>query len=297
VKVAYPTTRIAFKNVLLATDFSPVSESALRFAAAVARHYGSKLWVTNVITPAETALVPTEYWGSSQQAIEEAAERELQELGKKLQGIPHALLLDHGAISEAILDEIARLGIDLLIVGTRAREGVGRLLMGSRAEEILRRVTCPVLTVGPGVTTYTAEDTELKEIIFATHFGPESLAAAPYAISVAQEFRARLTLLHVMNEEDFDLPADPQVVLRSRMERLRRIIPPDAELEREPQFLVEFGKAAEEILKVAKERNADLIVLGAKSANGHIGAATHLLSATAHAVVSRATCPLMTVHT
>jgi len=98
-----------------------------------------------------------------------------------------------------------------------------------------------------------------------------------------------------MNEEDFALPADPQVVLRNRMERLRKIIPADAELEREPEYVVEFGKAAEQILNVAHQRDADLIVLGAKSAHGHIGAATHFASATAHTVVSHATCPVMTI--
>jgi nucleotide-binding universal stress UspA family protein len=96
-----------------------------------------------------------------------------------------------------------------------------------------------------------------------------------------------------MNEEDFDLPADPQVVLQIRIEQLRKIIPVDAGLERESQYVVEFGKAAEQILNVAQQRNADLIVLGAKST--HIGAATHFASATAHEVVSHAQCPVMTV--
>lgn len=58
--------------------------------------------------------------------------------------------------------------------------------------------------------------------------------------------------------------------------------------------MVEFGKASEQILNVAQERNADLIVLDTKFA-AHGGAATHLASATAHTVVSHATCPVLTV--
>lgn len=294
-KLICATTRIAFKNVLVATDFSPVSVSALRFAAAIARRYGSKLWVTNVISPAETALVPPEYWDSSQQMIEEAATRQLQELGSKLQDVPHEVLLEHGGIADTISAEVERLGIELLVLGTHGREGFDRLLMGSVAEEVFRRALCPVLILGPNVTAPVIGEPGFKEILFATHFGPESLAAAPYAISLAQEFNTRLTLLSVMNEEDFDSPADPQVVLQNRMERLRKIIPVDAELERESQYVVEFGKAAEQILNVAQQRNADLIVLGAKPAHGHIGSATHFASATAHTVVSHANCPVMTV--
>jgi len=50
------------------------------------------------------------------------------------------------------------------------------------------------------------------------------------------------------------------------MDRLHKVIPPDAEPGREPDFVVEFGKASEQIINVAQERNADLIVLGAKFA-------------------------------
>jgi len=87
------------------------------------------------------------------------------------------------------------------------------------------------------------------------------------------------------------------MIVLDRINRLRRLIPPDANLWCKPECAVEFGKAAEQILKVAQERNADLIVLGAKSAEGHTAAATHFSSATAHAVVSHATCPVMTVGT
>ena len=116
---------------------------------------------------------------------------------------------------------------------------------------------------------------EFKEIIFATNFGPESLAAAPYAISLAQEFQARLTLLNVVTEH-IDSRTDPQLIVLDRISRLRALIPDEAELWCRPECAVEFGRAGENILRVAQERRADLIVLGAKSAQGHTAAA-HLL--------------------
>jgi len=78
------------------------------------------------------------------------------------------------------------------------------------------------------------------------------------------------------------------------MGRLHKVIPSDAEPWRAPEFVVEFGNASEQILNVAQGRNADLIVLGAKFA-AHPAATTHLASATAHTVVSHATCPVLTV--
>jgi nucleotide-binding universal stress UspA family protein len=293
-KLASAPPRIAFENVLVATDLSPLSDSALRWAEAIARRYSAELYVTHVISPAETALVPPEYWGSTQEVIEEAATRQMEGLDANLQGVRHRTLLQHGGVWECICEALEKFEIDLLVMGTHGREGFGRLMMGSVAEEVFRRARCPVLTVGPKVTAPVIGEPGFKEIVFATHFGPESLAAAPYAISLAQEFEARLTLLNVMNEEDFDLPADPQVVLQIHMERLRKIVPVDAELGLEPQCIEEFGKAAEQILRVAEERNAGLLVLGAK-ATGHMGAATHFSSAIAHKVISSAICPVLTI--
>jgi nucleotide-binding universal stress UspA family protein len=294
-KLASTPVRMAFKNVLAASDLSPDSKQALAWAQRIARRYGSKLVVTHVISPAETALVPPEYWGSSLQMIDEAAKRQLDEMNASFEGVPHEMRLEHGRLPEIISAEIEELNIDLLVLGTHGREGVGRFAMGSAAEELLRRVRCPVLTVGPRVTAPVGEEAGFQEIVLATNFGQESLAAAPYAISLAEEFQARLTLLNVMNDEDFDPPTDPQVAMKSRMERLRKIVPADADLACKPDCIVEFGNGAEQILRVARERSADLIVLGAKPAIRHMVAATHISAATAHNVIARATCPVMTV--
>ena len=293
-KLASTTPRVAFENVLVATDFSLLSEPALLWAKAIARRYGSELYVTHVISPAETALVLPEYWGSTQEAIEEAAAREMEGLDTNLRGVAHKMLLQHGGVWESISEAIEEFRIDLVVMATHGREGLGRLIMGSVAEEVFRQVPCPVLTVGPKVTAQVIGGPEFRQILFATNFGPESLAAARYAVSLAQEFGTGLTLLNVMDENDFEPPTDPQVALQNRMDRLHKVIPRDAELGREPDFVVEFGKASEQILNVAQERNADWIVLGAKFA-AHGGAATHLASATAHTVVSHATCPVLTV--
>lgn len=293
-KLVCAKPRVAFQNVLVATDLSPLSDTALRWAKGIARRYGSGLYVTHVIVPAETALVPPEYWGSTQEVLEEAVARDMETLDANLRPLPHKMLLHHGCVWESISADVREFGIDLLVMATHGREGFGRLMAGSVAEEVFRRVPCPVLTLGPKVAAPVTAEPGFDQILFATNFGPESLAAAPYAISLAQEFEARLTLLHVMNEEDFDLPVDPQVALEVRMDRLHKIVPADAELRHEPQYLLEFGNAADQILRVAEEGNAGLIVLGAKPSE-HIGVAVHFSSGIAHEVVSSAMCPVLTI--
>ena len=114
-------------------------------------------------------------------------------------------------------------------------------------------------------------------------------------MSLAQEFQAHLTLLHVIPEErpgDLILPGEQT---ESSERRLHELVPAEAELWCVPQFAVEEGPVAEKILEVAKKRNADLIVLGVHRPSGFPGAATHLPTAIAHKVVTQANCPVLTV--
>jgi nucleotide-binding universal stress UspA family protein len=152
-----------------------------------------------------------------------------------------------------------------------------------------------VLTVAPHAHTNPPRGGEFSEIVYATDFSPESSAAARYAISLAQEFQAHLTLAHVIAEEkpgDLILAGE---LLGSSERRLRELVPAEAERWCVPQFVVEQGPVAEKILEVAETRKADLIVLGVHRPGGFPGAATHLPIATAHKVVTRATCPILTV--
>jgi nucleotide-binding universal stress UspA family protein len=77
--------------------------------------------------------------------------------------------------------------------------------------------------------------------------------------------------------------------------RLYDIVPDHARLSIPPEVSIEYGSPAERIIRAAKQRSADLIVLGVRSAQEHIAAATHFERRTAHEVVARASCPVLTV--
>ena len=85
---------------------------------------------THVIAPAETALVPPEYWGSTQEVLEEAVARNMETLDANLWPLPHKMLLHHGCVWESISADIREFGIDLLVIATHGREGFGRLMTG-----------------------------------------------------------------------------------------------------------------------------------------------------------------------
>jgi nucleotide-binding universal stress UspA family protein len=132
---------------------------------------------------------------------------------------------------------------------------------------------------------------ELQEIVLASDFVPTATRIAQRAVRLAEEFRARLTLLHVI--EDYTHLGSRPGPMEEGVRLLQSLIPADAALQYPPETVLEFGAPAERILKVAAEREADMIILGARSA-ADIGS-THLPWSSAHHVIAQAHCPVLTI--
>lgn len=300
---------VSIKNILFATDFSEVSQAALPYATALSLRYGSLVHVAHIL-PEVTFLRPSApdpaVMGSIYEDAHSGAQEKMQRLADQLRGFPYCTYLRHGKPYEVLSEIIREQEVDLLVAGTHGRTGLGKLVMGSVAEEILRQASCPVLSVGPKVASaaklahaHRNRDVPpapitIRQVLCTTDFKQPSLEAASYAISLAREFHARLALLHVIEEYgDYlhERPGPIEIALR----KLEALVPEQAELRYPPEALVEYGLPAEVILQTATEREADLIVLGVRSSEGRVGAATHLGGAIAHKVIVGAHCPVLTV--
>jgi nucleotide-binding universal stress UspA family protein len=283
-------TRIAFKNILFVTDFSSTTELTLPYVVEIARQSGATIHAVHVIHPDVYPLLPRSEWGKMAHDEEEFRKGKRHQLEKELQGFPHEFLFPVGDVWQNLANIIEDKNIDLLILGTHGRTGIGKVLMGSVTETIFRQATCPVLTVGPDVTSkanHTAP-AELNRILYATDFSPESLAAAPYAFYLARKHRAELILMHSIQN------AEPDQV-DSAYHTLRDVVPVGADLECKPRCIVERGAPEDTILSIAASYDTDMIVLGVQSAQSHLTATTHFFHSIAYKIVTQATCPVLTV--
>lgn len=289
------TTRVQVKSILFATDFSPASRAAATYAASLAKHYKATIYAFHVRPPVVNPMTPPNFWKSLEEGAAVIAEQRTKELVNTFAGIHTKVIIKDGDLWSNFEAAVDKNKIDLIVMGTRGRSGVDKLLLGSIAEEMFRKVSCPVLTVGPYSNASRDETGEFTRILFATDFNPGADAAAPYAVSLAQEYQAHLTLLHVIAEQKVgDLVNAPELA-SSCSNLLRILVPSAALLWCDPEYIVETGKAADKILETASLREADLIVLGLRPPKGIPGAAEHLPIATAHKVVSEASCPVLTV--
>lgn len=290
---------VKVKNILYLTDFSEPSEAALPFATTLGRGYGAKVHALHVLLPVAYTYMTPGLTTLAIEAEEENAQAEMQKVESRLAGLEHRTLVERGievwpSVQRVVEDD----DVDLIVLGTHGRTGAEKMLLGSVAEEIFRRSPVPVLTIGPGLRSSVHTGGRFRRVLFATDFTPESLAGAPYAIAFAQENQARLLLLLVMRKPGSANEGDKHLfdmTVAEAMHRLYEIVPKDARLDLPPEVAVEYGEPAERIVEFAKQRGADLIVIGVRSAAGRIGAATHLERAIAHKVVAHAPCPVLTV--
>ncbi|MBZ5659275.1 MAG: universal stress protein [Acidobacteriia bacterium] len=284
------SAQVSLKNVLFATDFSRHSSEALPYVVSIARKYGSTVIAAHVHSTSPLGAAPptVELQALAAQAMKEAR-ASMKALEAPLRGIPHEFIVRDGDIWGELSSIVEKKGIDLIVVGTHGRAGASKLLMGSVAERILRQAPCPVLTVGPNVSGEPGSVADIHTILYPTDFSVESMAAFPYAVSLAQEDHARLYLLHVIPEPVDELQ---ETFLKSRIHAL---IPPDAKLWCEPKVFLESGDPPQVVLEMAEELAVDLIVLGTKHVSRFAGTRTHLGMATAYKIVRQAICPVLSV--
>jgi nucleotide-binding universal stress UspA family protein len=286
-----PIELIKLKHVLFATDFSEASLAALPHVAALARHYGSKVYLAHVIEP--EAYPPLLRLGPASGAFGEVGQDCQERLAdvshsKVLVGVAREPLVLHGELTRVLSEVIRQLPIDLVVVGTHGRGGFKRFLLGSVAEKIFRHAACPVLTVGPRTHKVlgTAE-ASFRHILYPTDLSEKGAVAARYAVSLAAEYSAHLTVLHISP----DAVVTDALLARELEQKMQRLVPSEAEPWCNADYLVDHGDPAETILKVAREELADLIVLDVRKP----GALAMFLESTAYQVVAEAGCPVLTV--
>ena len=190
----------SFNKVLLATDFSAASQAAFQTALDVCTAFQASLSILHVFEYANT--VPPEIGGrplelnSLYESARSSLDRLLQEARRS--GVACEATMGSGIPSVTILETLTSDAIDLAILGTNALHGFERLIFGSTAEVVLRKASCPVLTVGPQAANAPRADQIKSPVVFATDFHLSTTRAICYAAAICKATRSPLHCLHVL---------------------------------------------------------------------------------------------------
>ncbi|HEX8918727.1 MAG TPA: universal stress protein [Chloroflexota bacterium] len=277
----------AISRILFPTDFSPCSKAAIPYACAIAKSYGAELRVVNVVGP-QPLVGPMGVPYTDPEQQDETARRQLRMLVDSTDF--HSIKLQHSVHRGSVSDTLCRIveedRCDLLVVGTHGRHGVKQFVMGSVAEELFRRVSCPVLTVGPGARKPVDRNVQFRRILFATDLSEASTKILHYVESLAHVTDAELVVFHAVPDSR-DATFDDRLAAAKR--RLAELMPKGVA---KTDTSLKVGQPAELIVETASQRECDLIVIGARRGPR---LAAHVPWAVAHEVVCAAPCPVMTV--
>jgi nucleotide-binding universal stress UspA family protein len=297
-----------FKNILFPTDFTPHARSALKYAAALARHAGGRI----VLLSVQNAKVPSNLMTMPPHLLESEETRWLAQLREEVESLLADPLLDGLEVEPLIVGgepahEIANAArdydIDLITVVTHGRRGLARALWGSTAEEIIAEAPCPVLTLRPPQHDFVEQRAQarirINRILLATNLRPSSVAATQLAREFSTEAQAELHAVYVIGDyfEQISVmfPEGGQSALsRMRAEVKGRMASFAAENGGGVVTRIAEGRPYAEIVRMAAKTDADLIVIGTTVHASLFGGAP-ALGSEIERVVRNAPCPVLCV--
>ena len=291
------------KKILCAIDRSPSSLQAFGYALALARWQSARLNLLEVIEEApppgvSRALTSDGLPNETRRALERDLRRVLT--ARRASDVKVEISLRNGNVVQEILAQAKTRRPDLVVIGSHGRGGIQRLVLGSVAEKVLRLATCPVLTVRRGVRLVRRSRSPFATILCPTDFSAAANKAVAYAKRLAQEADAKLILMTAVewpfgDEVTSGAVAELQKSIASNAsDALTRLLPRPASNGPRAQAIVAVGKASAAIVKVARARSVDLIVMGV-SGRGALDVA--ILGSTTHHVIREGAWPVLTVRT
>lgn len=249
------------RRIVVATDLSD-TDYLLPHAIAQARKSGASLLLVHAVLPheampVEAAAVP--YFDPLRMDRDARLMLENLARGIREQGVECAAAVRHGYVPDVITEVVSNTGAGRLILGTHGRRGLKKFVLGSVARQLLEIVEIPVCTVGPRAHQGTKGAPE-------TILHPVSLAglhenSALLSMSLGKQFDARVILLHVIAPGPSHA-RDPERSIAAATEELNRLIPAWAKPWTSVRVKVAVGTVVTEILSLARETEAGLIVLG-----------------------------------
>jgi len=285
-------------NVLVATDGSKYGRWALNWVAKlpfVEQPSVIALHVLDIATLRAPFLAQPVMAGNERyiqeeiQRMEARSAKTITDIKKQLASLKlkGTVRKVQGTVASTILNRAPKRD-GLLVVGSQGLDALDRFMLGSVSTNLIHHATCPVLVVKD-------EAAPLRRITLATDGSSASAKALEFMLRKFQPDRStgkgrrvpiHVSVIHVM----------PFIKYPGLMEAGHKLIEQSVQKLIKAGFTAEpvcqLGKPAEEIMKVASEHHADLIVMGAKG----LGAiARFLLGSVSTRVVQHAKCAVLVV--
>jgi nucleotide-binding universal stress UspA family protein len=286
-------------SVLCPIDFSVGSRGALRYAAVIAGYLGARLTVLAIDDP---LLIEAAEFAESPASLRQQTLQEMRKFGAaafggtQLSGADVQLEITTGKPASEILRHARDSRCDLIVMGSHGATGFRKLFFGSTTERVLRETPVPVL-ITPAADGGPIGPADVQRVVRRILVPVDLTAATANQLlvtrTVAEALNVPLLLLHVVEPVRTLVtgqPRQPKIDTERRHRAERQLEEAAAKMPAvlKPEVLVTYGEPAEEIAKVAHDRDAGLIILGLHSSpvlGPRMGSVTYRVLCLAHRLV------------
>ena len=285
--------------VLCPLDFSENARGALRYACAIAEHFGARLTLLAVNDPllgeaADLASGPGYLVEETVREVEKFLRETFEQKPRQVSDIQLDVAV--GKPAQEILRVSRERGCDLIVMGSHGSTGFRKLFFGSTTERVLRETTVPVLvtpSTDPGPRQLEDVRKAVRRVLAPVDLTAASAHQLVIARAVAEALDVPVLLLHVIEPVRSLVAAQPRVPKieterRHRAERELEHAAAAAAGKHQPEALIAYGEPSEEIAKVANDRDVGLIVMGLHSSplmGPRMGSVTYRVLCLAHKLV------------
>ena len=260
-------------TLLCPVDFSDANRASIRYAVAVASHFGGRILFLTVEDPLLTEAVDL---GTGIVWDPQDTEQELTRFVTKVfhGGPPPAVTVEYAVAVGKPATEILRVATerrcDLIVMGTHGLTGMRKLFFGSTTERVLRETTVPVLATppsDPGDLHLSDARSFVRRILVPVDLTGHSIHQIQIARALSEALHVPFIAVHVVEPvrsplaEKLHLP-HLELERRTRAEDALEELLATVPRQLHPEALVAFGDPAEEIAKLARDRQAGLVVIG-----------------------------------
>lgn len=286
-------------KILLPVDFSELClEAALRAVPTLSKQFNSEVTVLHVL-PSYSEFGGSEmgisFSGDLVTGMKDRARQRLDSfLSEELRDVSVKRVLVEGDPARKIVEYAHAENVGLIMMPTHGYGPFRRLLLGSVTSKVLHDADCPVWTGVHQEKETSLESIALEHIVCAIDLGPHSAQTLSWANRVATEFKARLTVVHVVasldpRTQDYYFSPEWREFLMTKAKEDIETVQQSAGSRAEA--VLEMGDVADSVSIAAKRLKADLLVIGRGAAAGAFGR----FRTNAYAIIRRSACPVVSV--
>lgn len=247
------------KNILVTTDFSKNSESAIYYAISIAKLFSAKVEIFNSFVSVPAIGIDGGPGIMNETVIQAGMDHNADRLADLIAGLDTHLVKNMNISFEVgsgdpvltICERAREIKCDMIVMGTKGESRIEELLFGSTTVDVMKEASCPVLAIPPDSKFY-----GIKKIVYASDLEENDVEVIKRVCRLASTFDSDVVVFHAFSEDNMTAQEDADV--------FNEMLQKNVNYRKLSKESITYGNTHDAILNVIKKDLANLIVMREK---------------------------------